>query len=266
MLLDLQAKTEVNFKYLSELALEKGVFSYEGVGDTVTTYTIKILEGQDLNIITNNLFRKLGLTHLKIILEKDSKLVITERSNLEIEENLEIEQLSNSVFVYQKLYESSGSSCLNVVQKGDNCATEIQNIVLGKNITLAVDQKVTQNRNEQKLEHKTKFILSNNSDLRITHSGKSTTISTDCEIDQKIKGIILDSDSKVEMQPILEIDSDSSTSNHGASVGEFDRIEIQYLRTRGLDSTQTQKILVDSFLNDYYDKVELLCVRERWRG
>jgi SUF system FeS cluster assembly, SufBD len=268
MILDLQQSAKGGFKSHSKLVLgvEKDVFVYECNDDTVAYATIKILEGQELKIITNNFFETLGFGRIKILLEKDSKLTITERNNLQLDESLDVEQGQNSIFIYQKLYKSSGNSVLNLSQKADNCIAEVQNIVLGQNIELKIDQIVVQHGKEQRLDHKSKFILSDNSNLAILHFGKSSTTSTDCVIDQKIKGIILDSDSKIEMQPILEIDSDSSTSNHGASIGQFDRIEIQYLGTRGLHPSQTQKILVDSFLNDYYDKIEPICVREGWRG
>jgi SUF system FeS cluster assembly, SufBD len=268
MVLDLQGEIKVDFMSHPKISLgiTKGIFISEFTdGDFGIILKIKILEGQELKIITSNLFHTLGLTHLKIVLDKDSKLVITEKNDIQLEESLEIEQSSNSKFVYQKLYKSSGGSFLNLAQKGGNSQTEIQNIILGQNITLEIEQKIIQNGKEQKLEHKTKFILSDNSDLRISHFGKSAVTSSSCEINQKIKGVILDSNSKVEMQPILEIDSDSSTSNHGASVGEFDHDEVQYLRTRGLNPYQIQKILVDSFLNDYYNQIEPICVVEGWR-
>lgn len=263
------SKTTSNYLFSNPevvLGTKIGVFEIRLSDYSSSISTIKILEGQELKIISENLFRNLGITHLTIMLEKDSKLTVTERNNLQLNELLDIEQEQNSAFIYQKLYESPGVSILNLTQKGDNCIAEVQNIVLGQNIELKIDQRVIQNGKEQRLDQKSKFILSDKSNLAILHSGKSTLTSTDCIINQRIKGVIMDSNSKVEMQPILEIDSDTSTSNHGASVGEFDRNEIQYLRTRGLDTTQTQKILVDSFLNDYYDKIEPICVREGWLG
>jgi Fe-S cluster assembly scaffold protein SufB len=266
MVLDLQQKTIIDFESFSQLflGLENVVFAYEDNGDTSLYSIIRVLEGQELKIITNNLFLTLDLSHLKIILEKDSKLTITERNNLQLKETLEVEQKENSTFVYQKLYQSSGNSCLYLTQNGESCKAEIQNIVVGYNTVLEINQKITQDGREQILDHKTKFILSGDSNLIVSHFGKSSTTSTDCIINQKIKGVILDSNSKVEMQPILEIDSDSSTSNHGASVGEFDRNEIQYLHTRGLHPSKIQKILIDSFLNNFYDKIEPICVREGW--
>ncbi len=242
------------------------IFNLGQNGDTeVASTVVTILENQELVLIVDNLFDVLGLSELIIKLEIGSKLTIIERNNLEINEALLIEHKKGSEFVYQKLYESSGNSVLTVNQIGDNCTTKIQNIVRASNIKLAIDQKVFQRGKEQIVEHKTKFILDNNSDLKVAHYGQSCVESAECIIDQKIKGVILDSDSKVEMQPLLEIDSDSSTSNHGASVGEFDANEIFYLQSRGLDSTQTQKILVDSFLDDFFDNIQPICVRERWQ-
>ena len=236
-------------------------------GDTgVASTVIKIFEYQELVLIVDNLFQVLNLNELKIVLNVGSKITIVERNDSEVKENLVVEQAENSIFLYQKLYSSDGKSILTVFQLGDNCVSNIQNIVLGSYINLEIDQKVIQSGNEQKVEHRTKFILDNNSDLKVSHFGHSCIESADCIIGQKIKGVILDSDSKVEMQPILEIDSDSSTSSHGASVGEFDRNEIFYLHSRGLNPTQTQQILVDSFLNDLFDNIEPICVRERWKG
>ena len=235
-------------------------------GDTgVASTVIKIFEYQELVLIVDNLFQVLNLNELKIVLNVGSKITIVERNDSEVKENLVVEQAENSIFLYQKLYSSDSKSFLTVFQLGDNCITNIQNIVRGSNIKLEIDQKVVQNGTQQKVEHKTKFILDNNSDLKVCHFGQSCVESADCIIDQKIKGVILDSDSKVEMRPVLEIDSDSSTSNHGASVGGFDHNEIFYLQSRGLNPTQTQKILVDSFLDDFFDNIQPICVRELWR-
>lgn len=275
MVLDLNINKDLNIFKSTNSGSSANVFQFENGyikllivenGDTVVASTVSILSGQELVLIVDNLFQTLNLIELKIILNQGSKLTIVEQNNSELQENLIIDQAENSFFRYQKLYKSSGKSTLTINQNGKNCQTEIQNIVLGSNINLEINQKIEQNSEEQKLEHRTKFVLDKNSDVLITHSGRSSITSTNCIINQKIKGIILGLDSKVEMQPILEIDSDTSTSNHGASVGEFDRNEIFYLRSRGLSLAQTQKILVDSFLNDFYDEVEPICVRENWRG
>jgi uncharacterized protein len=265
MVLDLQKKVKVNINDYSKLTTGKGIFVFEGGDDKTVPPTIKILEGQELKIIVNNLFYTVGLSHFKIILEKSAKLIITEKNNLQIYETLIVEQQENSTFVYQKLYNSSGTSFLSLFQQGNNCKAIIQNIIIGQNIILEIGQKVIQNGKGQKLEHRTKSILLENSNLKVSHFGKSAIESVDCAINQVIKGIILDSYSKFEMEPILEIDSDSSTSNHGASVGQFNEAEIQYIQSRGLSPNQTQKILVDSFLDDYYNKIEPMCVKEKWR-
>jgi Fe-S cluster assembly protein SufD len=268
MVLEINKKIVTSFSSFPEVifGVKKGVFVLDLRVNVNSLLTIKILESQELKIISDNLFYNLGINHLTVILEKDSKLTITECDNSQLDEVLNVEQKQNSIFIYQKLYKSSGNSVLNLSQKGDKCTAEVQNIVIGQNIELKIDQNVNQHGKEQKMDHKSKFILSDNSNLAISHSGKSSVTSTNCTVNQRIKGVVLDIESKAEMQPVLEIDSDSSTCNHGASVGGFDRSEVQYLKTRGLDQAQTQKILVDSFLNDYYDKIDPICARERWRS
>lgn len=257
MVLDLY----INFEKI-KLFSKNVVFAFE---DSESGHLLKILESQELVIIVDNLFFYLKTKNLLIKLQKSSKLTIIERNNFVLNENLVVEQAESSQFVYQKLYESSGKSCLSINQIGNNCITKIQNIIFGNNIELDINQKVLQFKRKQNLEHKTKFVLDGNSNLKVSHFGKSTMMSDYCEIDQKIKGIILDSNSKVEIQPILEIDSDSSTSNHGASVGTFDNDEILYLQSRGLDDLESQNLLTNSFLNDFWENIEPVCVRERWK-
>ena len=52
----------------------------------------------------------------------------------------------------------------------------------------------------------------------------------------------------INTKPQLQINTDGIKCSHGATVGQLDQMALFYLCTRGIDKTQAQSILIQSFL------------------
>ncbi len=86
-----------------------------------------------------------------------------------------------------------------------------------------------------------------------------TTVAEDIkgiEAYQLLKGIVVDSKSKIQSQPLLDIYSDDVICTHGSAIGMLDEMQLFYLQSRGLSGKEARRILLLSFLQEIIDKVE----------
>lgn len=69
------------------------------------------------------------------------------------------------------------------------------------------------------------------------------------DVSQLVKGLILseEAESKLNTRPHLEIYVDDVKASHGSAIGALDEEALLYLKQRGLDDNQAEKILTDSF-------------------
>ncbi len=86
------------------------------------------------------------------------------------------------------------------------------------------------------------------------------------EAHQKNENLILSDRAFAGSQPMLEIHADDVKCSHGASVGDMDRAALFYLRARGLDQAEAERVLADAFINRVLEAVPYQlfqsCMRE----
>jgi Fe-S cluster assembly protein SufD len=88
---------------------------------------------------------------------------------------------------------------------------------------------------------------------------------------QMNQALLLSPDAEIDTKPELEIFADDVKCSHGATVGELDREQLFYLRSRGIPDSEARAILVRAFLTEALDAVTNDTVRaaleagvERW--
>lgn len=115
-------------------------------------------------------------------------------------------------------------------------------------------------------------ILDNKYEITVNHNKKRTTSSVinhginlkDGKLDYMVNGkvmndanqvicnqdskIILTNDNNCLIKPNLIIDNDDVIANHSSYIGYFKKDEIFYLKTRGINELDSEKLLVKSFL------------------
>ena len=72
---------------------------------------------------------------------------------------------------------------------------------------------------------------------------------------QMNQALLLSREAEIDCKPELEIFADDVKCSHGATVGELDRGQIFYLRSRGVPEMEARAILVRAFLTEALDAV-----------
>jgi Fe-S cluster assembly protein SufD len=62
---------------------------------------------------------------------------------------------------------------------------------------------------------------------------------------------------EVDAKPELEIYADDVVCAHGATVGELDATQLFYLTSRGIPEAKARAMLIEAFLIDAIDSVEI---------
>ena len=72
---------------------------------------------------------------------------------------------------------------------------------------------------------------------------------------QMNQALLLSREAEIDCKPELEIFADDVKCSHGATVGELDRNQIFYLRSRGVPEAEARAILVQAFLTEALDAI-----------
>jgi Fe-S cluster assembly protein SufD len=72
---------------------------------------------------------------------------------------------------------------------------------------------------------------------------------------QMNQALLLSREAEIDCKPELEIFADDVKCSHGATVGELDRGQIFYLRSRGVPEPEARAMLVRAFLTEALDAV-----------
>lgn len=72
-------------------------------------------------------------------------------------------------------------------------------------------------------------------------------------------------DARMHAEPALEIYNDEVKCSHGAATGQLDEEALFYMRTRGIPLEQARVMLMQAFMADVIDTVEIPGLRERLR-
>lgn len=80
--------------------------------------------------------------------------------------------------------------------------------------------------------------------IRIEKTGAGTYAS------QQNKNILLSTQAQAVSIPNIEVLRHDVQCYHGAAIGKFDKEQLMYMQTRGLDALQSQTILIHAFIDD----------------
>ncbi len=80
---------------------------------------------------------------------------------------------------------------------------------------------------------------------------------------QANRNLLLDSDSRADSIPGLEIEADDVRCTHAATVGKVDEVEIFYLMARGITREVAVKMIVEGFFDPVMQRIPFEGVRDR---
>ncbi len=67
--------------------------------------------------------------------------------------------------------------------------------------------------------------------------------------------LLLDDQSTATAKPKLEIEANQVKASHAATVGQIDPEQLFYLKSRGINQVEAEKLIVDGFLGEIIDKI-----------
>ena len=67
-------------------------------------------------------------------------------------------------------------------------------------------------------------------------------------------------------RPELEIFADDVVCGHGATVGQLNEDQLFYLRARGLDKVEAEKLLLEAFAGEVIDEIGSEAMRDALHG
>ncbi|MDE6028495.1 MAG: SufD family Fe-S cluster assembly protein, partial [Muribaculaceae bacterium] len=80
---------------------------------------------------------------------------------------------------------------------------------------------------------------------------------------QSNRNLVGSDNARMESKPELEIYNDDVKCSHGSTVGQLDRVQMFYMRTRGLDEPTALLLLKQAFMADIIDGVRVDALRDR---
>ena len=69
------------------------------------------------------------------------------------------------------------------------------------------------------------------------------------DLKQKSKGVLLDLESSISANPLLQIDEYDCLASHGAGIGAIDEEDLYYLMSRGLTRSDSGKLIIAGFID-----------------
>ena len=70
----------------------------------------------------------------------------------------------------------------------------------------------------------------------------------DVKVDLKMEALLYNSKTHVTLKPVLEINNDSCSANHKATIAFFDKRALEYLKSRGIPISVAKSLLLKAFL------------------
>ena len=213
--------------------------------------------------ISNNKAIYWNNVHSYICLEKNSKL---EHYKIQLEGDSSIHSSSSSVncnssSIYNNFIFSIGGSLSRIeVNSSINSSDinfNIKGLYLAKtnqhhDITTVMQHKHPESKSNQHI----KGILQKNSSG--VFQGK-VIVSQDAQKTDAFQfnqNLLLSESAEANAKPELEIYADDVKCSHGATTGELDEQMLFYLRSRGLNKEEAQKVLIEGFINELFDEIK----------
>lgn len=115
---------------------------------------------------------------------------------------------------------------------------------------------VTHKEKETKSEMRNYVICKSESLVDINTNGVVLQGSKQSSVNQKTKGILLSLESGISANPLLQIDEYDCLASHGAGIGAIDEEDLFYLMCRGLTRLESEKLIVEGFINPIYKALD----------
>jgi len=239
---------------------------------TASKNEINIGKNSELNIVicnhTENNKHYFNTHQTLIKIGCESKLNIleiqSEEMNSSLTNNISFE-LDKDTVVSHKIITLHGGLIRNNITanlNGENADYQVYGIYLTDN-SQQIDNYI-------EVKHKASLCRSNqifkgilDDYSKVTFAGKIIVNKNAQQTDayQLNRNILLKDTATIDSKPQLEIYANDVKCSHGSSVGQINRDELYYLRSRGINEDEAFKMLKFAFLNEIVQKIKIESIR-----
>lgn len=189
-----------------------------------------------------------------VVINIEGNVILHDINNINKEFNIELEDNSNLDLYLIKKSECDYNISFSLL---NNVKLNLNMLILNNN-----KNKVTVNINM--LGNSSKAILDirgmnidNDSNLDIICNGYVKKDTKDNELIENLKGLIKNENDTIKISPVMKIDTNEVSANHLVTIGSFNKEELFYLESLGLDKDNAQNMLTNSFLKHNMRNIEL---------
>lgn len=189
-----------------------------------------------------------------VVINIEGNVILHDINNINKEFNIELEDNSNLDLYLIKKSECDYNISFSLL---NNVKLNLNMLILNNN-----KNKVTVNINM--LGNSSKAILDirgmnidNDSNLDIICNGYVKKNTKDNELIENLKGLIKNENDTIKISPVMKIDTNEVSANHLVAIGSFNKEELFYLESLGLDKNNARKMLTNSFLKHNMKNIEL---------
>ena len=189
-----------------------------------------------------------------VVINIEGNVILHDINNINKEFNIELEDNSNLDLYLIKKSECDYNISFSLL---NNVKLNLNMLILNNN-----KNKITVNINM--LGNSSKAILDirgmnidNDSNLDIICNGYVKKDTKDNELIENLKGLIKNENDTIKISPVMKIDTNEVSANHLVAIGSFNKEELFYLESLGLDKNNAQNMLTNSFLKHNMKNIEL---------
>lgn len=176
------------------------------------------------------------------------------------------EQNTGSSLVANGTTLMGGTTCNSycVDLQGEHCTTKLAGMAIGgPGQVICNNTRITHNVPKCHSDQMYKYILDGNSQgsfygiIKVDEAAKFT------KAYQSNRNILANADAKMYTRPQLEIYCDEVKCSHGATIGQLDQNALFYMRQRGIPEAEARMMLMQAFMADVIDTVEIPALKSR---
>lgn len=229
--------------------------------DISGTGVLYLVVKEDIDLFLNFEDKSFSGVYVKMLIKKGLSVNVVEFSNCaNLYKGMKIVVEDGSRCVYNQINLSSlvnnckvlldrGSnydlSCVNYANSSDLfLLSEVVHLTEGSNSNMRIRNIVV---NDSK--------IFSNGLIRIEQKARNS------QAHQKIEGLILDDESSVFAQPIMEVENNEVKCSHGSSISQVPVEILYYLQSRGISKKEALKLIVKGYfevvLNGVDDKIKI---------
>ncbi|MGN1296058.1 MAG: SufB/SufD family protein [Bacilli bacterium] len=234
---------------------------------------LKIFYLLDQNTIINFHFKS-DIDFSEIFYDIKNDVILTQ--NYEVDRNINVHIVdcteNNTNFtrkVNTILKEGSYTKIDNLYISSDNINVDYMYDIVDSYVALKINNaivndsgkiqnynfNVKHNQASSQSEMITYAISKNSSLLNVNTDGVIVEHAVRTTLNQKTKGVILDDESQISANPILEIDEYDVIASHGASIGAIDDEELYYLMSRGLTKEVAERMIINGLMYPFLNSI-----------